>query len=207
LFFAIPTQPGQLTANDLSKYVEFQAQADIPAQGPLLESQVSRVDRREKIYAIVQRVKKLIRDAGVVVPGQAEFSISHQYGVDRFEEYGATIIDFINREYCKKLIVVLPGQVHIDHLHKRKEETFLVVYGDISIELNGESRECQPGDLVVVERGVMHNFRSRTGAVMEELSSTHYKDDSYYSDPNIGPASERKTIITHWLEPDGATHC
>ena len=40
-----------------------------------------------------------------------DFEISHHYGIQRFHEFGATIINFVNREYCKKLIVMVPGQV------------------------------------------------------------------------------------------------
>ena len=39
---AIPVQPGQITANDLSKYVSLQAQTDIAAGEPILFSQVTR---------------------------------------------------------------------------------------------------------------------------------------------------------------------
>lgn len=199
IFLAIPTQPGQLTAGDLSKYVTLQVEKPIAANEPLLASNVTRVDHREKIYAIMQRINAMIQQAGVVVPGQAELEISHHYGVERFEEVGATIINLVNREYCKKLIVMLPGQRHPEHYHKLKEETFLVLSGDIAIEIGGNTRECGPGDLLVVERSVPHSFRSRQGVIMEEISSTHHKGDSYYSDPLIAPVDERKTLIAYWL--------
>lgn len=199
IFLAIPTQPGQVTANDLSKYVTLHAQTDIAANEPILFSQVKQVDHREKIYAIVQRINAMIQETRVIVPGQAELEISHHFGVDRFEEVGATIINLVNREYCKKLIVLLPGQSHPEHYHKKKEETFLVVHGDISIDLNGTRKECGPGDLLVVERGIPHSFSSKGGMIMEEISSTHYKGDSYYTDPEIAPVDERKTQISYWL--------
>ena len=202
VFFAIPTQPGQLTANDLSKYLTLHVDKPIGAGDPVLASDVRQSDHRERIYAIVRRVNSMIQHAAVVVPGQAEFEISHHYGVERFEEIGATIINLVNREYCKKLIVMLPGQRHPEHHHELKEETFLVLHGDISIDLEGVRKECVSGDLLVVERGVRHSFRTRQGVIMEEISSTHRKGDSYYSDPAIAPVDERKTQISYWL---GAT--
>ena len=202
VFLAIPTQPGQLTANDLSKYVTLQVQSETAAEEPVLASKVKRIDHREKIYGIVQCINSMIQQAGVVVPGQAELEISHHYGVDRFDEVGATIINLVNRTYCKKLIVVMPGQRHPEHYHKVKEETFLVLYGDITIDLEGASKEYGPGGILVVERGVRHSFRSKRGVIMEEISSTHFKGDSYYTDPEIAPVDERKTLIAHWL---GAT--
>jgi sialic acid synthase SpsE/quercetin dioxygenase-like cupin family protein len=207
VFFAIPTQPGQLTANDLSKYLTLHVEKSIEAGGPVLAAEVRQSDHREKIHAIVRRVNAMIHSAGVIVPGQAELEISHHYGVERFEQIGATIINLVNREYCKKLIVMLPGQSHPEHHHKLKEETFLVVHGDIAIDLEGVNKECGPGDLLVVERGMRHSFRTRQGVIMEEISSTHRKGDSFYSDPAIVPVDERKTHISYWLgaaqEPAG----
>ena len=199
IFLAIPTVAGQITANDLSKYMVFQATTDIDSSQPILFSQVKQQDQREKVYSIVQRINAIIQHAGVVVPGQAECEISHHYGIDRFEETGAAIISLVNREYCKKLIVLLPGQSHPEHCHKVKEETFLVLHGDISIDLDGVRKECGPGDILVVERGMRHSFRSRGGVIMEEISSTHYKGDSYYTDAEIAPVDKRKTLISYWL--------
>jgi N-acetylneuraminate synthase len=204
VYLAIPTRPGQLTANDLSKYLTLRVEKQIVAGDPVLASDVRLSDHRERIYAIVRRVNVMIQHAGVVVPGQAEFEISHHYGVDRFDEVGAAIINVVNREYCKKLIVLLPGQRHPEHHHKLKEETFLVLHGDISIELDGVSRECAPGELLIVERGVRHSFQTRQGVIMEEISSAHRKGDSYYSDPAIAPVDERKTLISYWLGTTGA---
>jgi N-acetylneuraminate synthase len=199
IFLAIPTQPGQITANDLSKYVVLHVEEEIAAGEPILASQVRQVNNRAKVLSIVERVNAMIQKAGVVVPGQAELEISHHFGLDRFEETGATIINLVNREYCKKLIVLLPGQSHPEHQHAVKEETFLVLHGDISIDLGGTLRECGPGDLLVVERGVRHSFNTRGGVIMEEISSTHRKGDSYYTDPSIAPVDERKTEICYWL--------
>lgn len=199
IFYAIPTQPGQVTANDLSKYLTLHVDKQIEAGGAVLSSHVRRSDHREKIHSIVRRVNAMIHSAGVIVPGQAELEISHHYGVERFEEIGATIINLVNREYCKKLIVMLPGQGHPEHHHKLKEETFLVVHGDITIDLDSVSKVYGPGDLLVVERGMRHSFRTRQGVIMEEISSTHRKGDSFYSDPGIVPVDERKTQISYWL--------
>ena len=63
------------------------------------------------------------------MPDGACCELSHHFGIDRFEEEGATIISVVNREYCKKLIVLLPGQDHPMHSHQKKEETFHVLYG------------------------------------------------------------------------------
>jgi len=200
LFLALPASEGQVTANDLSKYSEFQATADIEPNSPLLWSNVSRKDTRAKVYAIVARVRKLLRKSGVAIPPKADLEISHHYGIDRFEEFGLTMLTVVNRSYCKKLIVLLPGQSHPEQYHNIKEETFHVLYGDVWVTLDGVTRQCKKGDLVVVERGARHAFGTASGAVLEEISSTHLIEDSYYTDPAIMDNSHRKTLLTYWLE-------
>jgi sialic acid synthase SpsE/quercetin dioxygenase-like cupin family protein len=199
LFLAIPTVEGQVTANDLSKYTEFHALADIPRNAPVLASAVQRVETREKVYAIVQRVKSLLAQSGVAVPGKADLEVSHHYGLDRFDRYGITMITVVNREYCKKLIVILPGQMHPEQLHKRKEETFHVLWGDLQVRLDGSLSEHGKGDVITVEPGVKHEFGSRGGCIIEEISSTHYVDDSFYTDPAVGANRNRKTLLTYWM--------
>jgi quercetin dioxygenase-like cupin family protein len=199
MFFAIPTIEGQVTANDCSKYTDFIAKEDIEVDAPVMFDAVHSVDQRERVYQIVQRVRALLTESGVRVPGEADLEISHHYGLDRFDEVGTTLITVVNREYCKKLILMLPGQEHPEQYHQRKEETFHILHGSVRIALDGKERDYSPGDVIVVERGVRHRFGSTGGAVMEEISSSHYKDDSYYTDPAIGENLNRKTSLTHWM--------
>lgn len=199
VFFAFPPQPSQVSANDWSKYAGFKAIRRIEKNGALTTENASRRDVREKVYDIAQRVKKFIGEAHVTVPGEAELEISHHYGLDRFDEVGLTMLTVINRGYCKKLLVLLPGQSHPEQFHKQKEETFHVLHGDIRLELDGKASVCRPGDVVTVEPGVRHAFSSESGAVIEEISSTHFKSDSFYTDPAINANTERKTSLAYWM--------
>lgn len=74
------------------------------------------------------------------------------------------------------------------------------LYGMITLELNGVSQVCKPGDVVTVEPGTRHAFSSQTGAVIEEISTTHFKNDSFYTDPVIMANKQRKTILTYWMD-------
>ena len=67
------------------------------------------------------------------------------------------------------------------------------------ITLDGVEQSHGKGDVVVIEPGVKHSFTSQGGAVIEEVSSTHYADDSYYTDPAIARNANRKTYVTYWL--------
>ncbi len=104
-------------------------------------------------------------------------------------------------KYCVKLLVYnLRGIASSLHYHEKKEETFHVLHGKVDLVLDGVPRTCEPGDVVTVERGVRHAFSSSTGAVMEEISSTHFVDDSHYTDPSIGQNEHRKTLVTYWID-------
>ena len=200
VFYAIPSSSGQITANDMSKYNEYTAATNIGTREAVTENNTSKVETRSKIYAIVTEVKKLLKKSNVVIPGKLDFEISYQYGLDKFEKYGGVIINFINRDYCKKIIILLPGQTHPEQHHKLKEETFNILFGKVLMKLNGAAKEYGPGDSVLVEKRVKHEFSSKTGAVIEEISSTHFKDDSYYTDPEILKNNNRKTYLTFWIE-------
>ncbi|MDO8673368.1 MAG: N-acetylneuraminate synthase family protein [Dehalococcoidia bacterium] len=199
VFLAMPALDDQITANDMSKYTEFYTEANIGVNEPVLSSNTTRRETREKIYGIVQQVRILLRQSGVVVPPRVDLEISHHYGIDRFHEYGLTMCTIVNREYCKKLIIVLPGQKHPEQYHRVKEETFHVLYGDVWLNLNGSMSQCRAGEVVTVEQGVTHSFGTEGGAIIEEISSTHRADDSFYLDPAIAKNSDRKTLLTYWL--------
>lgn len=197
-FFAIPNSEGHIMANDFSKYTEFIADHDIQPEEPILFKDVKINNLREKVTKIINDVKKILHDAKINLPDKTEVEISHHYGLDNYNKWGATIINCINREYCKKIIVLLPGQSHPYHYHKKKEETFHILYGSIIVNLDGDEKEYKAGDMIIVERGVNHSFKSLTGGIFEEISTTHYTGDSYYEDETILSNSNRKTAITFY---------
>ena len=66
----------------------------------------------------------MLNKASIALNSEFGIEFSHHYGVDNFAETGALLIDCINRDYCKKLVLVLPGQKHPSHFHKRKKKLF-----------------------------------------------------------------------------------
>jgi D-lyxose ketol-isomerase len=69
----------------------------------------------------------------------------------------------------------------------------------LELELNGKLQILGPGDVLTVMPGVLHKFRSVSGAVVEEISSTHFKNDSFYTDESINKNPNRKSLITYWM--------
>lgn len=198
-YFAFPPNDSQFTANDYSKYSEFIANTDIAVNQAIGPENTTHSNTREKILDIARRVKNLLREGKVTVPGGVELEISHHYGLEKFDEFGLVMLTVVNRDYCKKLLVSLPGQVHPEQFHNQKEETFHVLYGELELQLDGKPQILGPGDVVTVMPGVRHTFRSAGGAVVEEISSTHFKNDSFYTDEAINKNQNRKSVLTYWM--------
>ena len=196
VFFAMPNHDKQMTSGEFFEGVvaskDYKANEELHETKPVTDTNLAR--------SVIHDVKGLLYEANIYLGDTFEAELSHHYGMKHFRQFGAVIISIVNREYCKKLIAVLPGQQHPDHMHKVKEETFQLLYGDLEVVVDGEEREMKPGDIQTVLRGQMHSFSSRTGAVFEEISTTHVKNDSYYEDPVIAKKDlmERKTKVYKW---------
>ncbi|HEU5079590.1 MAG TPA: N-acetylneuraminate synthase family protein [Opitutaceae bacterium] len=200
VFVSIPGEDGQLVANDLSKYNEFRAIKRIAAKAPILASSIEITDTRSAIHGIVRDVAALLKASGAIVPSQLELEVSHHYGLERFREFGSTTITVISREYCKRVILMLPGQTHPEQWHKLKDESYHLLFGEIELTLDGETRRCVKNEVVFIPRGTKHKFSTSTGAVIEEISSAYDMSDSYYTDANINTNGGRKTYITDWMD-------
>lgn len=200
IYFAFPPEEGQFTANDWSKYVQCTAKQSINPDEAVSSSNAILIDQRDQILKIAQDATKLLQDGGIIFPVNANLEISHHYGIERFPEYGLTMLTIVNRAYCKKILILFPGQRHPEQYHKNKEETFHVLYGEINLELDGKPQICKPGDVVTINPGVKHAFSSDNGAVIEEISNTHFTNDSFYTDPTIDVNKNRKTFLNYWFE-------
>ena len=154
----------------------------------------------QRLDEIMLQVRGMLYDARIKISEKSSIEISHHYGLERFREFGAVIIEVINREYCKKLIIQLPRQKHPYHYHQKKEETFQILHGDLEVERNGEPFVLNEGDLFLVKPGDWHKFSTLHGVIFEEISTTHYNNDSFYQDEQIMNLSraERKTALENW---------
>ena len=197
IFYAFPNQPGQLLANDISNTIDYKCRNKIKALEPVNSSNVTQKLKRNEgvVNRVIEDVKKMLNKASVSYPGRANFELSHHYGIDKIYEFGTVMLTVVNREYCKKLIISLPGQSHPEQYHLEKEETFHVLDGELSLLLDGNPRTLRKGDVCTIERGVRHSFSSESGAIIEELSTSHNPEDSYYTDDSIMKNQERKTIL------------
>jgi sialic acid synthase SpsE/mannose-6-phosphate isomerase-like protein (cupin superfamily) len=200
IFYAIPNIDSQIVSNELSKYSEYTLKKDIAANELITYNDVNIKALRETVLNIINKVNQVLLASNITLSNQLDLELSHHYGIESYAEYGAAIVNCINREYCKKLIILLPGQKHPVHHHKKKEETFHLLYGDMNVALDGKEKRVKTGEMIVVEREVDHSFSSDSGAVFEEISTTHYPDDSFYQDEKIIANKNRKTAMTYWAD-------
>ena len=200
VYFAFPFVPGGLSSGEWRPGTVTLDQ--IAADAPVIKATVEIPgDPDEKIIKhAVHEVKALLNLAHVPLTTEFTVEYSHHFGIRNFREVGTVLINVINRDYCKKVLVQLPGQTHPWHYHKRKEETFLILYGSLHVEVEDRHKVLQAGDTLLVLPGVWHRFWSEQGCVFEEISTTHFANDSVYRDEAINnlTSAQRKTTVDHW---------
>jgi N-acetylneuraminate synthase len=199
VYFAMPIQEGQLASGEW--FDGMKADQDYSQNEPVSDAAAdSPLPPEEIIYGIMLQVKGMLNKARIHIGADSSIELSHHYGLERFREFGAVIMNCINRKYAKKLIIQLPRQKHPYHFHKAKEETFQLLYGDLEVELNGKRIRPQKGDTILVKPGEWHKFHTLDGAIFEEVSTTHYNNDSFYEDERVArlPRDNRKTVIPNW---------
>jgi len=82
------------------------------------------------------------------------------------------VIGRVNDQYIK--VAKLLGEL-VWHAHNDEDEMFLVVYGQLVIQLEGDQEiTLDPGQFFVVPKGVMHNpvAREEVGIVLIETVTT-----------------------------------
>ena len=202
VYFAMPVQEGQMVSANWQDGIHLDR--DYKRNEALDKAliHVSSFSKDEAIYQIMLQIKSMLSKAKIFINKDASIEISHHYGLERIREYGAIIVTCINREYAKKYVIQLPRQKHPYHFHKKKEETFQLLYGDMEIEKDGKVINMILGDTCLVKQNEWHKFHTLHGSIVEEISTKHYNNDSFYDDPKISNLKrvDRKTNVDSWVE-------
>ncbi len=198
IFCAMPAKPGQLVSRQLSKYSEFTALQDLEKNAPLMLEGLMVRELRARVSEICEKLRAILKERAIALPSNVEIELSHHYGIDRFEEWGAVLIYVINRAYSKMLVVMMPGQSYPRHTHIEKDETYHLLHGDLTVEIEGEESMLKAGDVLSINRQTPHSFKTRCGAVIEEVATTYIKGDSVYEDQSISANASRKTLLKFW---------
>ena len=197
-----PNIKGQLISNELSKFKSFYAKGNIKNSHPIFHKNIKVVDERSKIEEIRNKVLDQIEQAKITVNLNKKIEISHHYGLINFYKFGICMITIVNKKYCKKLIFLFKNQKHPAQFHKKKTETFEVLFGNLILitKLNDKTKKIllKPGDTYTIQKKEIHEFttNSKHGAIIEEISTTSVKSDSYYVDKKINSTIDRKSFIS-----------
>jgi sialic acid synthase SpsE/quercetin dioxygenase-like cupin family protein len=200
LFLAMPNIEGQLVANQLSKYNEYYAEQDYKKAEPLMHSGLKVKHVRKQVNEIIDQLRKMLAESHVALPPYVDLEISYHYGIDRFFETGGILVQVLNREYSKILLVMFPGQSYPKHHHIQKDESYHILHGDLTVDIEGAEHKLEKGGLLSVNRGQVHSFTTKTGVIIEEIATTYIKGDSVYADGAISKNANRKTYLTFWPE-------
>ena len=195
VYYSIPASEGQLIANDLSKFNSITLNESISKDEAIGYDQITIENDRSEIEKIRDMVKEDFAKYNITVPQNLDLEISHHYGIDSFYEFGTVMCTLVNKDYCKKILYQFPNQSHPEHFHKIKEETFILLEGDLTVNINGDESVLKKGDILTINIGDKHSFVSKNGAIFEEISTEHISDDSYYTDAQIMKNNNRKSKI------------
>lgn len=194
-YLAFPPDDDQLLANDVSKYNKILITKNVKKDYPINNKNAKIYNHKKKILSIINKTNLLLKKSNHIFSGPIDYEISHHYGLEKFEKFGLVMLNIINGEYCKKILVLFKNQKHPEQYHNKKKETFHILSGSITLRLNGIAFTKSKGDIITIDPKVRHEFSTKTGAVIEEISTTHNKNDSFYVDKNIHKNFSRKTNI------------
>lgn len=134
VFFAMPCKEDQTSVSEY--LMTMKASKDYAANEALIEKR--HYDPIQETRNVVHEAKGFLREAQIPFGSDYRIELSHHYGMTNFRRKGAIIIDYFNREYCKKIIILLPGQSHplvLDVLQickiKRKSKFSPIIQGCI----------------------------------------------------------------------------
>ena len=134
-----------------------------------------------------QEALRILAGAGIALANDDRIEIA-DFGLGEYRRQGLGLVVRVNEsEYSSKYLTLLPGQQCPWHYHKRKKETFFCLRGEVELFLGTDERRIvlRPGDSHTIPPGTDHSFRSREGAVIEEVSTHDENSDSYFRDARI----------------------
>ena len=85
----------------------------------------------------------------------------------------------VNDDYCGKILKLKRTFRCSLHLHKLKDETFLVLTGKVRFELSGKVIILNPTDIIDIPKKSLHRFSGLKDSVIVEFSTHHEDEDSY----------------------------
>ena len=196
LFFAFPiVSTEQMVAADCSKHITFKSKKILKKNSALEFNNVEVLDNSKEIEKIKNNTRAILNHHHIIYPAQSPVEISHHYGLNKFNKFGMCLLTLVNMSYCKKLLILQAGQKNPSHYHQQKTETFFILTGEAIIIIDEVEHRLTAGNIIHIRPNQVHSISCKIDTVIEELSSQHYANDSYYIDEAITQNNHRKTIV------------
>jgi len=97
--------------------------------------------------------------------------------------------------------VVPPGGGPPPHLHRREDEAFYVLEGEITFYVGDETYRATPGMFVFLPRGVAHSFVFETDVVRKLLTETPGGIEKHFRAPRFSEPARTLTLPPPAEEP------
>ncbi len=125
---------------------------------------------------------------GLTMPPSEPLTI--HFGLHDFYRIGEIeywiVNDTINN-YCGKFLFLFQGQRCPLHYHKIKDETFFIMRGMVTMEVDGKPMTLREGAVFQMAPGMKHTFAAEGGAALVlEVSLPSIPHDNIFDDPRIG---------------------
>jgi len=139
----------------------------------------------------IQRAIAFYEKAGIVLtPAEKESIEVADFGLNDLERTGLQILVYINTErVCAKEMVLFPGQTCPEHKHvgsPGKEETFRCRFGQVHLDVDGQTVILNPGGQHTIYPDTKHWFRAGPeGAVISEFSTRSSDGTDVFTDERI----------------------
>ena len=203
IYFAFPLEKNQLSSQNLKKNTILKT--NISKDSPIKVNDVifdKNLLAEYRVRSYLHKAKAMLNYNNIKVGKYFDLEISHHSGIENFEKVGCFLFNIVNREYAKKLLVMLPNQKHPSHFHKTKSETFIVISGSLKLVDGKRKYILHPGEIVHLKKSSWHEFKAGiNGCIFEEISTTSFKKDSFYKNKKIKKMErdERKTYVNNWF--------
>ena len=171
--------------------------------------------KKNEINKWQDRVSKILADASIVITNSEIRKIEiADFGLDRFEEIGLSILTYVNTDrVCAKELVMLPNQICPEHRHPNienelgKEETFRCRKGKVYLYVSSDEKHTNEEEIkkqvsttvtvykcIVLDEGKQYTIYPNTkhwfkagseGAIVSEFSTTSTDELDVFTDSLI----------------------
>ncbi len=200
IYFSFPIKKNQLSSGKWKPNIK--SLKNLKKNEPYLEKDLEfpGTSPDVPIKKAIHKVKAMLSYAKISLPNEFSTEYSHHYGIKNFFS-SRSYNDYYNQQgICEKNIGTASKSISPLTLSQKKEETFVVLWGELISSLDDKVYKLYPGDKLTVLPGVWHNFKTEKGCIFEEISTTAHKNDSVYRDNRINKltSTQRKTVVDHW---------